>query len=294
MKSILKEFLHCPLCYSKLNTINNKLVCTNNRHKFVIKQDIPILLDYPSLPKHSKNQQSYFEKNMQKKTIQDFKNMDPWKLQYITRFKNNFKLLRNKHILEIGIGDGYMAFGLAKLGAKVIACDITFSNLINLKKLAKNLGVENNLSFICCSADKVPFKNGSLDYFVMNSVLEHIPQETKAIDEIKRVLKKEGGLMLTIPLKLRYIFPPLLPLNILHDIRIGHLRRYDEKLLRIKFDGLQLKKTYYTGHPIKVMKVVINSIFKIFDEKKIEEEDTKFNNTKLWSSNLIAFFINKG
>lgn len=291
MNSTLKKFLCCPVCYSKFSVTNNKLVCSDNKHKFTIKQEIPILLDYPSLPKHSKDQQVYFEKNMQETTLDSFKNMDAWKLQYLERFSDNFKRIKNKYILEVGIGDGYMAFGLARLGAKVIACDITFSNLITLKKIAKDLGVGSNLSFICCSADKLPLKKDSLDYFVMNSVLEHISEEMKAIDEIKRVLKKGGGLMLTVPLRFRYIFPPLIPLNIFHDIRIGHLRRYDEASLRNKLNGLQIKKVYFTGHPFKVIKVVINSIVKIFDEKKIEEEDIKLNNKKLWSSNLIAFSI---
>lgn len=293
MNSALKELLCCPLCYFRLNLINNKLICFSNQHEFLIKQGIPILLDYPNLPKHSKNQQSYFEKNMQKPTLESIENMDAWKLRYLERFTDNFKLLKNKYVLEVGIGDGYMAIGLAKLGARVIACDITFSNLITLKKIAKSLRLESSISFICCSADKLPIKNDSLDYYVMNSVLEHIPDELKTIADIKRVLKKGGGLMLTVPVKYRYIFPPLLLLNIFHDKRIGHLRRYDEILLKRKFSGLQIMKTYFTGHPIKVIKVVINAIVKIFDESKIEDEDMKLDHSKLWSSNLIAFFTNK-
>jgi len=293
MNSILNKLLCCPTCYSVLIVNSKEIICSKNNHKYKLHKGIPVLIDYSTLPTHSKKQQIYFEKKMSKVTIESFKNMDAWKDQYLKRFSDNFKQVKNKSILEIGIGDGYMSYGLAKLGAQVIACDITFSNLVTLKKLARQLGVEQNLSFICCSADELPIKKNSIDYFVMNSVLEHVSQETKAIDEIKRVLKKEGGLMLTVPLRYKYIFPPLLPLNIFHDRRIGHLRRYDEVSLRNKLNGLQIKKVYFTGHPIKVIKVVINSIVRIFDEKKIEKEDAKSNQIKLWSSNLIAFFIRR-
>ena len=293
MNNILISLLCCPICNSRFNVKSSEIRCMENHHIFKLKEGIPILLDYDNLPKHSKDQQLYFEKNMQKTTIESFQNMEPWKLQYIKRFENNFGQIKNKLILEIGIGDGYMAFGLARLGAKVIACDITLSNLVTLKKLAKDLGVANNLSFVCCSADKLPIKNNSLDYLVMNSVLEHIPEEAKAINEIKRTLKKDGGLMLTVPLRYKYIFPPLLPLNIFHDKIIGHLRRYDEKILGNKFNNWQMKKIYFTGHPTKVIKVIINSVIKIFDEGNIEKEDMKSTRIKLWASNVISFFNKK-
>lgn len=267
--------IYCPLCLSTLNELNGFLVCSKTKHKFEIKNGIPILLDYPNLPTHSQNQQNYFEKKMKKLTISSFHNMNNWKIQYLKRFGENFEKIKNKSVIEVGVGDGYMAIGLAKLGAKVTACDITVTNLVALKQLGKALGLENSLTFICCSADKLPFKNSSADYYVLNSVLEHIPEEEKAISEIKRVIKKGGGLMITVPVKYEYIFPPLLPLNFFHDKRIGHLRRYDEVSLKNKLIGFKMKRTYFTGHPLRVLKVVINMIFRIFDEQVMEIEDSK-------------------
>lgn len=288
MNNTLEKNLRCPLCLSELKKTSNALICSKNKHRFEIRQGIPILLDYPNLPVHSQKQQSHFE-NVHKPTFDSLTHTKRWKVRYIERFVKNFKAIKNKCVLEIGTGGGYMAIGLAKLGAKVIACDITIKNLIVLKEFAKTLGIQNNLLLVCCSADQLPFKNNICDYFVMNSVLEHIPAEEKAISEIKRMLKIGGGLMITAPVKYKYIFPLFIPINYLHDKRIGHLRRYDDVSLRSKFPGFFLKRVYFTGHPLKVIKFMINSIVKIFDDQVIENEDEKMDSIKKWSSNLIAF-----
>lgn len=289
----LEKHLKCPSCLSNLKEFKKTLVCSKGKHQFNVKEGIPILLDYSNLPTHSQNQQVYFEKRMRGQIIDSAQNISYWKVQYLERFSQNFKKIKNKLIIEIGVGSGYMAIGLAKLGAKVTACDITLKNLVALKKFAESRGLEDNLSFVCCSADSLPFKENVFDYIVINSVLEHIPKEEEAISEIGRVLKKGGGLMITVPVKYRYIFPLLLPLNFFHDKRIGHLRRYDSISLKSKFPNFSLKKIYFTGHPFKVIKVIINMLIKVFDEKAIEEGDRKKDHIMLWSSNLIAFFNKK-
>lgn len=293
MNNTLKKYLLCPSCKSSLEERNNKLICTTNRHSFEINHGIPVLLDYTNLHRHSKNQQTHFEKTTEKRTIDSVKHMKPHEIQYLKRFVDNFKKIKNSLILEVGTGSGYMSFGLAKCGAKVIACDITINNLIILKEFAKTLGLENNILFVCCSADQLPFKNNTFDYFVINAVLEHIPRELEAINEIERTLKKGGGLMITVPILYKYIFPLLLPVNFLHDKRIGHLRRYDETSLKNKFPHFFLKRVYFTGHTLKVIKFLINLLVKIFDEQVIEMEDAKRAKNKIWSSNVIAFFQKK-
>lgn len=288
----LKDFLRCPLCLSVLNKTKNMIVCSKYKHQFGISQGIPILLDFDSLPIHSQEQQIYFEKALEMPTLASLINMDNWKAWYLKRFIHNFKEIKNKSVIEIGTGSGYMAIGLAKLGAKVMCCDLTISNLIDLKKYAKTLKLKN-MSFVCCSADKLPFLKSAFDYFIINAVLEHIPNEKKVITEINRILKRGGGLMITVPMKYKYIFPPLLLINYLHDKRFGHLRRYDDVSLKTKFRSFQIKRCYFTGHPLKVIKVIINMIIKIFDEKTMEEKDAKLENIKRWSSNLIAFLYKR-
>lgn len=49
----------------------------------------------------------------------------------------------------------------------------------------------------------LPFENDSFDYIFCNHVLEHIPDDTKAMQELFRVLKKGGMAILQIPQDLK-------------------------------------------------------------------------------------------
>lgn len=63
---------------------------------------------------------------------------------------------------------------------------------INLKK------VENKADkHLIGSAEKIPLKNNSVETVLHTSVLEHLERPQKAVDEIYRVLKKDGICILT-------------------------------------------------------------------------------------------------
>ena len=44
------------------------------------------------------------------------------------------------------------------------------------------------------------FADGTFDYIIANHILEHIPDEAKAISELKRVLKDDGIIILSFPI----------------------------------------------------------------------------------------------
>lgn len=48
--------------------------------------------------------------------------------------------------------------------------------------------------------DMHQFENDSFDYFIINHVLEHVPDEKKAMEEIRRVLKPDGILFISFPM----------------------------------------------------------------------------------------------
>lgn len=49
-------------------------------------------------------------------------------------------------------------------------------------------------------ATNIQFEDDSFDYIIMNHVMEHIKDEKKAICELKRVLKKDGKIILSFPI----------------------------------------------------------------------------------------------
>lgn len=183
---------------------------------------------------------------------------------------------------------------MAKKGLKAIACDLTLKELIKLKDIISKEGLEDNLFLVCCTAEDLPLKNKVADYLISNAVLEHLVREKEAITEIGRVCKDGSGIMVTVPLKLKYLSPVFWLPTFIHDKRIGHLRKYDEKKLLSKFDkfGYKIKNVYYPGHFEKAL-IVSLAMFGIQKEdwnKWCEVCDKRKEYKKYGASNICVIF----
>ncbi len=287
MENTLLKSLCCPKCKADIKKEQTNWYCFNCNFKYKDENDIPILVNLENLPRHLQGQIRYF--NKESKSLVKYE-LSEWQKNYIGRFCKTFPLIKEKLIIDCGVGSGYMTIELAKLGANVIATDLTLQNLINLKKTAKELGLENKIMPVCCDAQSLSIKKGIADYFVSNAVLEHLPEDQKAVEEIERVCKDSAGCLITVPLKFKFVNPLFWAPLYIADRNIGHLRRYDEKKLKERFKNWRLSKTLYTGHFKKGVKIIINMIVKIFDENQIELEDKQKENKRWGASNIICFF----
>lgn len=240
------------------------------------------------IKKHYKNQLAYFEREFRR--MKDY-HLSPWQRSYVKRVKDYMleKDFRKKKLLDIATGSGYIAIEMARLGMKVIACDFSSQAIKNLKEVKKKNGLKN-LKLIECFAEDIPLKSGTIDYIVANAILEHIPEEEKAIEKWKRLLKSGGKMFITAPLKFRYLWPFFWPINYLHDRQIGHLRRYDLSSLQNKFP-LKVVKIFYTGHLLKVLGAMLGSVYKSETlEEYFERIDEKLVNNRYGASNISVIF----
>jgi ubiquinone/menaquinone biosynthesis C-methylase UbiE len=239
---------------------------------------------------HYTKQKKYFDREYS--AVKSYE-LEAWQKSYIERIKKyqlkkNFK---NKTLLDIATGTGYVAIEMAQLGMKVIACDLSKQSLKNLKKYKTKFKL-NNLTLIECKAEELPLKDGSVDYITANAILEHIPDEKATIQEWKRVLKKEGRMFITVPLKLRYIWPFLWWPNMVHDKQIGHLRRYDLQTLRKRFK-MKTIKYFYTGHLVKVYSILLSKISKKFTFSDYFEKKDREKEQILYGANNITVIFEK-
>jgi SAM-dependent methyltransferase len=104
------------------------------------------------------------------------------KEKYLRRYFVNKTINKNKSlikgkILEIGSGERWRQF--------------KDSITLNIDSSAK--------PDVVADGGRLPFKNGTFDAVMCLEVLEHTTSPVKMIDEIGRVLKKEGVLILTVP-----------------------------------------------------------------------------------------------
>jgi len=106
------------------------------------------------------------------------------------------------HVLEIGCGSGaYTTFVARAVGGdgKVYALDIQPEMLQQLEnKLAKPENKDiRNIELVNSSAYDLPFDDDSLDLVYMVTVFQEIPDSSRALQQVKRVLKPGGILAVT-------------------------------------------------------------------------------------------------
>ncbi|MFA6533785.1 MAG: methyltransferase domain-containing protein [Patescibacteria group bacterium] len=287
MNQELLKYLCCPKCKTNLVGGGDFLVCSKCNQSYKTVDDVVILVDLDNLPDHLQKQIVYFTNESDCRLEYQ---LVAWQKSYLEKFIRNSGEIKNKLVVDCGTGSGYLAIELAKLGAEVIATDLTLKNLLELQRAAKQLKLEDKITLVCCDAQELPFSNNLADYFISNAVLEHLPREQQAIDEINRVCKTDSVLMVTVPLSYKYLNPLFILLNYIHDKRIGHLRRYNKKILANKFNNWSLVSSYYTGHFGKTIKLLANILVPWFNQEAIEKSDAGKENKKWGAINIICFF----
>jgi len=103
--------------------------------------------------------------------------------------------IAGKYILEIGCGEAISAQkSLFQFNSDFIyfATDYSYGGLKILKKRLKN---KNNVIYIQCLGDAIPFKDGFFDAIISLGVIHHMPKKEAHVPYLVSKLKP-GGLML--------------------------------------------------------------------------------------------------
>lgn len=101
-------------------------------------------------------------------------------------------------IIDIGCGDGYYLYLLSNLGAKISLTGVD-SDKRALESAKKNLKGKKVRLIYGDLMSKLPFANSTFDKAVMSEVVEHLPDDVKGLEEVRRILKKSGTFVLTVP-----------------------------------------------------------------------------------------------
>jgi ubiquinone/menaquinone biosynthesis C-methylase UbiE/uncharacterized protein YbaR (Trm112 family) len=251
---MLPRLLRCPHCNSEL-ALGAEAICASG-HRFPIQEGIPVLLDEETIarePQYS-GQEAYFDAEF--RTYERY-TLENWRTAYLQRLRAAGLFdPAAAPLLDIGVGgSGYTVIEAARAGVPAIGCDLSLEGLKVARAFAHSEGVLDETLWIRCSAEKLPLASSSLGAALAIAVLEHLPDDDRALNELARVLRPGGRAWITVPHALRHISPVLRGANRRHDRRLGHLRRYDANGLieQARRAGLEPLDVQFTGHPVKVL-----------------------------------------
>lgn len=163
--------------------------------------------------------------------------------------KNTARFLKGKRkILIIGDAGGRDYEYLTSLGKEVHVLDIApQANIPNLTIQS----IEN----------KTPFDSEAFDGVVLNEVLEHLWHDVSALNEIHRILNKNGILVITVPY-----------LSNSQDVPEFHVRVHSPRTIRRLLEncGFKLKEHFCRGICCAAMKYFLWRSFIYFSIKIME------------------------
>lgn len=102
--------------------------------------------------------------------------------------------IKEADVLDVGCGDGYGTYKLSQSGYQVTGMDLS-SEMIHLAKQRQDSA---GISFLQGDVDDLPFTDHSYDGVVSINVLEWTKTPAKGLQELHRVLKKDGLLCVGI------------------------------------------------------------------------------------------------
>lgn len=122
-------------------------------------------------------------------------------IEHLHRYALAQKITKDKIVLDIASGEGYGSFLLSKRATKVYGVDIDEKSINHAKV---KYGKSKNINFLVGSTDAIPLDDDSVDVVISFETLEHHDKHDSMMQEIVRVLKKDGVLLLSSPEKSIY------------------------------------------------------------------------------------------
>jgi len=243
----------CPKCGHRLNKKGAGYCCIGCNYEAKNKSGIVFFN-----PEIRQNFKHYNAEYLNK--LYDYESKHFWFIYRKQLILNTFQkyVKKNDSIIEIGAGTGDITRTLISNGYNNVSVGEIHSAGLNY---AKKYGITNLYQF---DINQSPFKNhfnvvGAFD------VLEHLEDDDFALKKISRMLKKSGRVIITIPAR-KWLWSDI-------DRQSGHLKRYDEQILKKLFKQnafqiLSIKGFFILIVPLLIARSWLN---KKRSNKKIEK-----------------------
>ena len=120
--------------------------------------------------------------------------------EHLHRYYLATKYSQDRHVLDIASGEGYGARIISSVASTVVGIDISQEAVSHATATYKS----SNLSYKVGTCLCIPLPDQSVDLVVSFETIEHIEEHHLFLAEIKRVLRKDGMLIISTPNKKIY------------------------------------------------------------------------------------------
>lgn len=121
-------------------------------------------------------------------------NIESWKFEWFYEdYLNRLGVEKNKKLLDVGCGIGYLIKRAEMKGIKSYGVDISSKRVEIAKKKSPNSDVR------VADAGNLPFKDNFFDYIICVGSLEHFPDMDSVLMEMKRVGKLSAEYLIVVP-----------------------------------------------------------------------------------------------
>jgi GT2 family glycosyltransferase/ubiquinone/menaquinone biosynthesis C-methylase UbiE len=118
------------------------------------------------------------------------------KYEHLHRYVLSLEWAKGKTVLDVASGEGYGAALLAMGAASVVGVDVDFKSVEHARR---KYGACKNLWFVSGGCDALPLMDSSIDLVTSFETIEHHSRHKEMLQEIKRVLRPTGVLIISTP-----------------------------------------------------------------------------------------------
>ena len=168
------------------------------------------------------------------------------------------KLKKKNNILDFGSGSGVNLDILKKYGY----VDVHEKNKFARSIIKKNKKVKNvywNLKL----------KRNFYDIILLADVIEHVKKPKILINNLKKFLKKDGQIIITVP-AYQFLFSK-------KDKVLGHYRRYNKSRLKAELSKFKIEEISYFNTFLSLPIIIVTLLNKLFKRDYIKKVETTPN-----------------
>ena len=176
----------------------------------------------------------------------------------IDQIISSINLKKKNNILDFGAGSGVNLDMLRKHGL----VDIHEQNKYARAIIKKEKKIKNLYSTL-------KIKKNFYDLILLADVIEHVKQPKELLKDLKKFLKKDGHILITVP-AYQFLFSK-------KDKVLGHYRRYNKELLKTELSGFKVENISYFNTFLCIPIIIMTMLNKFLKRDYIKQVETTPN-----------------